>query len=63
LQPVALNVRQHAGGPVRILLILLVVVIALAVIGAVVSALKWLLFLAAVVFVVGLFAGWWRRST
>jgi hypothetical protein len=48
---------------VQILLILIAVAIALAVIGAVVAALKWLLFLAAVVFVVGLFAGWWRRST
>jgi hypothetical protein len=47
---------------VQILLILLIVVIGLAVIGAVISALKWLLFLAAAVFVVGLVAGWWRRA-
>ena len=46
----------------QILLILLIVVIGLAVIGAVISALKWLLFLAAAVFVVGLVAGWWRRA-
>jgi len=47
---------------VQILLIVVAVVIALVVIGAVVEALKWLLFLAVAVFVVGLFAGWWRRA-
>lgn len=46
----------------QILLIVVAVVIALVVIGAVVEALKWLLFLAVAVFVVGLFAGWWRRA-
>jgi hypothetical protein len=47
---------------VQILLIIVAVVIALAIIGAVISALKWLLFLAAAIFVVGLLAGWWRRD-
>jgi hypothetical protein len=48
---------------VQILLIVIAAVIALAIIGAVISALKWLLFLAAVIFVVGLLGGWWRRGT
>jgi hypothetical protein len=47
---------------VQVLLIVVAVVLALVVIGAVVEALKWLLFLAAAIFVVGLFAGWWRRA-
>jgi hypothetical protein len=47
---------------VQILLLVLVVVIALAVIGAVISALKWLLFLAAAIFVIGLLTGRWRRT-
>jgi hypothetical protein len=46
---------------VQILLVVLAVVIALVVLGAVIQALKWLLILAGVVFVVGLFAGWWGR--
>jgi hypothetical protein len=49
-------------GPVQVLLLVLVVVIALVVIGAVISALKWLLFLGAAIFVIGLFTGWWRRT-
>jgi hypothetical protein len=48
---------------VQILIVLVAVVIAVVVIGAIVSALKWLLFLAAAIFVVGLLAGWWRRSS
>jgi len=47
---------------VQVLLVVLAVVVALVVIGAIVSALKWLLFLAAAIFVVGLLAGWWRRG-
>jgi hypothetical protein len=46
----------------QILLVLVAIVIALAVIGAIVTALKWLLFLAAAVFVIGLIGGWWRRT-
>jgi len=54
--------RGRREDPVQILLIVIAVVVALVVIGAVIEAAKWLLFLAVAVFVLGLFAGWWRRA-
>ena len=45
----------------RVLLVLLGVVVAMVVLGAVIAALKFLLFLGAVVFVVALVGGWSRR--
>ncbi len=46
---------------IAILLVVLAVIV--GAVGLLVSALKWLLIIAAVVFVAGLIAGWARRTT
>ncbi len=48
---------------VRVLMVILAVVVAMIVIGAIVEALKWLLILAGAVFLVGLVGGWSRRRS
>jgi hypothetical protein len=47
----------------KILLLVVAVVIGLAIIGAILSALKWLLIIAGIVFIVGLAGSWSRRGT
>jgi hypothetical protein len=47
----------------KILLIVVAVVIGLSILGAIISALKWLLILAGIVFIVGLVGSWSRRGT
>jgi hypothetical protein len=47
----------------KILLVVVAAVVALSVIAAVISALKWLLIIAGIVFVVGLASSWSRRGT
>jgi hypothetical protein len=60
-------VGQVAGGrledAVKVLLIVLAVVIALSLLGALINALKWLLILAGIVFIVGLVGSWASRSS
>jgi hypothetical protein len=47
---------------VKILLIVVAVVIALSIISAIIAALKWLLIIAGIIFVVGLALSWNRRG-
>jgi hypothetical protein len=47
----------------KILLIVVAVVIGLSILGAIISALKWLLILAGIIFIVGLVGSWSRRGT
>lgn len=47
----------------KILLIVIGVVIALSVVSAIVQALKWLLIIAGIIFVVGLAGSWSRRGS
>ena len=47
----------------KILLIVVVVVVALSIVAAIIQALKWLLIIAGIVFVVGLAGSWSRRGT
>lgn len=46
-----------------IAIVLLVLAVIVGLVGLFVSALKWLLIIAGVVFVAGLIAGWARRTT
>jgi uncharacterized membrane protein len=49
--------------PVGVLLVLLVVVILFVVVGAIIEALKWLVFLGIAVLLVGLIANWSRHHS